>query len=167
MLCQPAEQGPENRTLSQAAADVTGIEENLHGQVGILGIGPQKAVCDLCIGLRAQGADGRKQVQAVRAGCAQGHRAVLRKSAIHCVLQKLQHELLLLSRFFRPSGPSKVLTGSNGNKARFFCRKRPGLCRNRTCSAILKRYLHNLCCACLFIPFFHLDSKHGCLFFTL
>ena len=105
VLSQPADQRTEHGTLTQAAPDITGIEENLHSHIRILGKGPQKTILDLRTAAGTQGTDGREQIQAVRTGAAGRHCAILRYCHIcglfHC-LQKIQHNILSSFPFIYP-----------------------------------------------------------------
>ena len=91
-LCQILQEHTEYTTLTEAASDIAGIEENLHGEVPVLSESAQKALLDLRLILATKRTDGGKQVQTVGTGGPQGHGTVLGPSLICHVLQKLQHE---------------------------------------------------------------------------
>ena len=91
---QPPEDRPEHRPLAETAADITGIEENLHGQIRILGKGAQETVFDLFLVLHPKRTDRCKQVQAVGACSAKCHCAVFSIGSVRYSLQKIQHDIL-------------------------------------------------------------------------
>ena len=78
--------------LAETTSDVTGIEEDLHGEILVLSKSAQKALPDLRLSLRAKRTNGGKQIQTVGTGGTQGYCTVLSKGLICHILQKLQHE---------------------------------------------------------------------------
>ena len=91
VIRQPAQDHPEHPALAQAPPDVPAEEQDLHGQVRVLRIGPDKAPDDVLLLRRPDRADGREQVQAVGACAGVGHRAVFRAGDVRLIFQLLQH----------------------------------------------------------------------------
>ena len=85
ILREPFGQNTEYPALAQAAANVAGIEENLHGEIRIRSIRAKEVALDLGITLGAKRADRREQVKACRTGAAGRHRAVLCKRLVRCL----------------------------------------------------------------------------------
>ena len=96
MTGQPIEYGAEHPPLAQTAPDVPGEEQDLHGQVGVLGIGAQEAGGDIFFRGVAQGAHGGEQVEAVSAGAAVGDGAVFGICKVGFLFQFFQHRKDLL-----------------------------------------------------------------------
>ena len=93
---QMAQNGAEHPPLAQTAPDIPGEEQDLHGRVGILGIGAHKAPQDLVVWPAAESADGGKEIHAVLAAGAVGKRTVFGIGLIGFVFQIFQHGKTLL-----------------------------------------------------------------------
>ena len=89
MAGQPAEDDAEDSALAQAAADIAGEEQELHGGISVLGIGADKAGDDLLIAHATESADGGEQIEAVGACGGVGHGSVFGVGDIRLVLQIL------------------------------------------------------------------------------
>ena len=88
---EPAEDDAKDAPLAQAAPDVPGEEQDLHGQIPVLRIGLHEALFDLQIALPSQGADGGEKIQAVLPGAAVGQGAVFGIGFVCDSLQEFQH----------------------------------------------------------------------------
>ena len=89
--CEPGENAPKYTALAEAAAHVTGIEQDLHGEIRVLCIRFQKSAADLLIISMAQGSDGGKKIQAVLPAGAAGDGAVFGFGFVCKFLQDFQH----------------------------------------------------------------------------
>ena len=60
---KPSQYNTKHPSLAESAPDIPGEKQRLHGEICILGIGPQKDVGDIFIGCGAEGADAREQIK--------------------------------------------------------------------------------------------------------
>ncbi len=88
-----AQRNAEDAALSDAAADIARVEEQLHRQIRLLGIGAQKPQSDLLLGSIAQGADGGEQIEAFGPGRAERCGTVLGACPAGFFFEFLEHGL--------------------------------------------------------------------------
>ena len=79
---QPFENCPKDAALADAASDIPGVEQNLHGKVRVFGISAEEPAGDFLAALSAQRADGGEEVQALGLGGPICNRAVFSVSQV-------------------------------------------------------------------------------------